>query len=473
MALKDILEAVKTGRGNALPTPLQFLRLDTEGMAMRMKLREKATEAGKSNQPPSTSTVLDATEQEIVNEVEGEAKSSFDRYLDLQKTYSSRAADANIQSMVLNIGAATDAAVTDFERKTQVGTSELYPLKREAIETEAELYRFREENGIKRPARYYGSRMLKYGILALFIGIESVANSFFLAEGSDMGFLGGFVQAIGIAGVNVVVAYLTGRYVAPWVTYKNWFVKILALMGLGLYVAAASVINLAVAHFRAASGQFETAKAAQMAMQAVFDTPLALPDFQAWLLLLVGVLFSVATVIDAFVMDDPYPGYGQRMRQNLDAFADYTDTKEDLTQELEDIKKNAEEVIDGIARSIESRQGIFSDLVVRSQALQASIEEHFANLEGAANHLLSIYRDENRRHRTDEAPVRFSDQWKYRRPDTAVTVVPEHMRKSLEEAMRTAMVKIPECREQMYEAYRRSINDYKRIDDLTAKDLRK
>jgi hypothetical protein len=473
MSIKDFLDSVKSSRSNSLPAPMQFLRLDTEGMAKRMKLREKAADACKNNLPPTGSTSLDSTEQEIVNEIEGEAKSSFDRYLDLQKTYSSRAADANIQSMVLNIGAATDAAVTDFERKTQVGTSELYPLKREAVETEVELYRFREEEGIKRPARYYGSRTLKYGILALFIGIESIANSFFLAEGSDLGFLGGFVQAIGIAGVNVVVAYLTGRYIAPWVAYRNWFVKFLALIGMVLYVGAAAVINLAVAHFRAASGQFETAKAAQVAMQAVFDTPLALPDFQAWLLLVVGILFSVATVIDAFVMDDPYPGYGQRMRQNLDAFDDYTDTKDALTQELEDIKKDAEEVIDGIARSIEARQGIFSDLVVRSQTLQSSIEEHFTNLDGAANHLLSIYRDENRKCRTDEAPSRFSDQWRYRRPDTNVTVVPEHMRKSLEEAMRAAMVEIPRCRERMYEAYRRAINEYKRIDDLTAKDLRK
>lgn len=473
MAIKELLESVKTGRSNAHSSPLQFLRLDTEGMAKKMKLREKAAEAGKNNQPSSSSTSLDSTEQEIINEIEGEAKTSFDRYLDLQKTYSSRAADANIQSMVLNIEAAASAAVSDFERETQVGTSDLYPLKRAAVETDDELLRFRAEHGIKGPAHNFEGRTLKVGILLTIAVFEVAANATFFMQGSELGYVGGLLAAFFVALINIALACIVGRMVVPWMWYRSWFIKPLGFICTVGYLIGLVYLSLFVAHYRAAAERFELSEAGAVAIAAMKADAFALPDFQSWILFGVGFVFAFLAMVDAFLMDDPYPGYGRRTRDNLKALRRYTDAKDDLTQDLEEIKSDAEAKIEDIARSIEARQGIFSDLVVRSQALQASIEEHFTNLEGAANHLLSIYRDENRRHRTDEAPARFAEQWRYRRPDTNVTVVPDHLRKALEEALQSAMIKIPECREKMYVAYNNALNEYKRIDDLTVGDLRK
>lgn len=473
MAIQDFLESVKTGRSNAHSTPLQFLRLDTETMAKRMKLREKAAEAGKANLPASNSVVPDATEQEIINEVEGEAKASFDKYLEIQKSYSDRAVDANIQGMVLEIEAAADTAVADFNRKTQVGRSDLYPLKRAAVETDDELLRFRAAEGLKGPAHRFEGRVLKVGILALISVFEVGANATFFMQGSELGYVGGAFVAFFVALINIGAAVLVGMLVLPWIWYKNWFVKFLGAIGVLIYLFGVTYLNLAVAHFRAAAATHELSEAGSVVAGKLWPNPFLLPDFQSWILFGVGMIFAIVALIDAFVMDDPYPGYGRRTRDNLKALRRYADEHDFLTQDLEDIKTDAEEKIEKVARSIQASQGVFSDLTVRSQAIQASINEHFTHLDGAANHLLSIYRDENRRNRTDEAPARFSELWQYRRPDTAMSVIPDHLRKNLDATLETAMARIPQCRDKMYVAYNEALTEYKRIDDLTVGDLRK
>jgi len=449
-------------RTNVVASILEFHAIDTDGMIKKMRLKERAKENGEKDLPRSDSECFDAVEQNIVNEIEAEAKTQFSTYLEHQKTYAERASDATVSVLVLQIGSTVTDATTNFQGNTHVGTDDLYARKRDVIESEGELRRFRERNGLERPPRDYGPQPYKKGLLLLILAIESILNGFFLSKGSDFGLLGGVFQALIIASINVFVGAGVGRHVLPWIIPRDWSLRIFAAAAMAAYLLASAGFNLAVAHYRnaVASDPFE---ASFIAYHSLLSNPLDINDLQSWLLFLVGFLFALLAAVDGFCMDDPYPGYGQRMRHKCEASEEYTALKKELLTDLEQIKQSAEDKIDELVRNIETRQGECDHISQKSQALKQSMLQHFTHLESAANTLLSYYRDENRRHRQTQAPSRFNGQWKYTHPviegEVVINVNRDHgLRKVLEE--------VPRQRETLHTSFLRACDEYKRIDEL-------
>lgn len=462
MTLADIF---KTSRTNVVSSILQFPAIDTDGMIKNMQLKERAKEQGGKNLPASDSEGFDAVEQNIVNEIENEGKIQFNAYLDHQKTYADRAGDASIHKLVLKVGAIVGDSRTDFERHTHAGTDALHASKREVIESDAELKRFREHHHLERPARDYGRRTYKIGFLVLIVAIESFLNGYFLSKGNVFGLIGGVFDALLISFVNVFVGAMVGLFVLPWVIYRNWGPRLIAVISTPIYLSFAVSFNLAVAHYRNAvvSDPFE---ASVVAGRSLLANPLGIQDLQSWGLFLIGIIFSTIAAYDGWRMDDPYPGYGQRIRQNLEAMEEYNALKDQLLADLEEIKKSAEETMDNVARSIETHQGEISYVAIKSQALKASMLQHYMHLEVAANTLLRFYHDENRKNRTTPAPVRFDTPWKYERPSMEGVIFVDTNRNAIDEAQRKLLEEAPRQRRALHNAYREALAEYERIDDL-------
>ena len=461
----SIFDHVRIPRTNVVASILEFPPIDTDGMIKKMRLKELAQEQGARGLPSSDSEVFDSVEQNIINEIGNEAKVQFNAYLDHQNTYAERAGDASIRALTHMIGATAGDATTNFERNTHIGTSDLYARKREVIESERELKRFRERHGLKRPPRDYAAATYKIGVLVLILAIESLLNGFFLSKGSDFGLIGGFLQALLIASINVFCGVAIGRLVLPWVTHRNWSARAVASVGIATYLLANTGFNLAVAHYRnaVASDPFE---ASSIAYRSLLANPLGIDDLQSWSLFIIGFLFSLIAAYDGFRMNDPYPGYGQRMKQNLEALDEYNALKDELLGDLEQIKKSSEEKMDDLVRSIATRESEFDFIVLKSQALKNSMLQHFTHLESAANTLLSYYRDENRRHRQTPPPIRFNARWKFVHPSMEGQVVADPNRGTFNEELKRALDEARTQREALHNAFRKAYAEYKRIDEL-------
>jgi hypothetical protein len=461
----DIGEFLQTSRANTTASILQFPQVDVEGVTKRLRLLERAREQAQLEFPASDSDGPDSTEHDIIYEIESEAKTQFDHYIAHQKTYSDRVSDLGIESLILEGSSVAADATADFDKETHLGTGELFNRKREVIETHRELAEFRKRENLTRPAYSYNKRQQKYGVLLLILVLEAVLNGAFLAKGSAFGLVGGVFEALVIAGTNVVVAALIGFWILRFAGHKNYVLAGVALvLGVG-YLASAFGFNLGVAHYREAlSG--DPFEAAVLARQALLTDPFGITDIRSWLLFVIGMVFSVVALLDGWLMDDPYPGYGRRMRHNLTALNAYNNLKEELLNHLEDIKRGAEAKMDRLGQAAQDRNAEYSNVVLRSLALTAAMDQHFSNLQQAANSLIRHYRDENLRHRKTPAPKRFGSSWTYNRPPTGVQISSEGTKQRLEKTISDLAERIPIWRRQLHTAYRASLDQYRRIDDL-------
>lgn len=450
-----------------VPSIMSFPAIDIDGMIKRLRLNEKGKEFGAQNLPGPESQTFDAVEQTIVNEIENEAKTQYNGYLATQQVYADRAVGAGIQNLAVKLDTTAADAVTDFERQTRLGRDELYALKREVIQTEQELNSFREEHGLKRPPRNYGKRTVKIGFLLLILVFEAVLNGTFLAQGSVFGLLGGILEALIIAGINIVVGCAFGRLIAPWLGYRNWTCRLAAAIGALVFFAIAVGFNLAVAHYRTAVAG-DPFEASLLAYRSLISNPIAIQDLQSWALFVIGFIFSMAAAIDGWLMDDPYPGYGVRMRHNLETFNAYNNLKHDLLNDLEDIKQQTEDEMNQIAQDVQDRQREFGSILVRSKSLHSSMEQHFGHLSAAGNTLLAYYRDQNRMHRSAEAPRRFDENWTYASPSIPDLTTTMGDPGALDAIVKQVLAEIPRQRTTLHEAYRASLNKYKEIDDLVS-----
>jgi hypothetical protein len=462
MAVSDWLSSART---NVVSGIALFPAVDVEGVAKRLRIRERATEDGSKGLPPSDSTSFDALEQTIVTEIENEGKTQLEEYLERQKTYAARAHHAGLDSLSFQLGAVASDAEGEFEKATRVGTGDLFNLRRDVIDAETDLRRFRSVHGLQRPARNRSPLSYHVGFLVLILAIEALLNGYFLAKGNTFGYLGGVTDAILIAALNIIVGVAAGRFVIPWLWYRSLLAKLLAAAGTLIYIAAALGFNIAVMHYRNALA-VEPFTATAVAYQTLLSAPLDVHDLQSWQLFVLGVVFSLAAAVDGLRMDDPYPGFGRRVKEFEELSGEYVELKEELLSALEDVEKRAEAKMDDLTRAISSRRSELEQIATGSRSLRLAMLEHFRHLEGAANTLLQMYRSENARLRNTPSPKHFGERWTYSPPSIEGEVVQLEERTATDEGVRSALSKAPAERERLHASYRKAKEEYLRLDTV-------
>jgi hypothetical protein len=285
----------------------------------------------------------------------------------------------------------------------------LHGLRRHLRDLELEHDAFRRRHNLQRAAHWAsgGNLTVKIGVLLVLFVFEVFLNGFFLAKGSDLGYLGGAAEAFTFALMNIGVAFLIAVVGVRELNHRNVFRKLFGLVALIGYLALMIAINLSLAHYREVSAAM-IADAGPEVLRRLQTAPLGLVDFKSWLLFGLGIFCSLVAFVDSFLIFDPYPGYASLEKRRAGAHDAYIRRKNDLIARLLDIRDNAIEILEEANRDLSIRRAEH-DAILESRARVARLfSAHQAHLDRAVNTLLAVYREANKGLRRTPPPRRFS-----------------------------------------------------------------
>jgi hypothetical protein len=383
-----------------------FPRVDVFAMEQELDVTRHAIEEGRRDKPARSDVSLDDHQRTILGFVDerlNEARHQGEEELNRLTAKLSGVDLSSTSSAVGNLKIDTEMQV---ERTRGKFHDRLMSLMRYNGEMMRERAYFREANNIHRIADYPESNILHWAIVVALILLESVANSFFFAGGSDLGLLGGGLQAMIISLVNIGAALLAGMYIFRNFQHVSQSRRLLAAGGMMIYLTFMVFFNLATAHYRAQLG-IDPVTAIVKALESLIDNPLAINDFDAAVLLFVGIIFSISAALKAYFADDRYPGYGQIDRLVHEADFEYQNAKLELRDELNGVVDHSRDVLNNYADAARRENGEFASNSAKAEALLSEYERHTSELRQACHTLLNIYRTNNLKVRTAPQPDYF------------------------------------------------------------------
>jgi hypothetical protein len=280
---------------------------------------------------------------------------------------------------------------------------------------------FKARHSITAPAQYPVSSVFHWSFVAALILGEAIANAYFFAKGSDLGLLGGLIQASLISGANVGFALVVGRLFLPNLNLKIGILKEVrskvffwgSLFFVVIYLASCIAFNLMVAHFRdqLELTPFDPTSAAMAAVTSFVNAPFGISNVDSWLLFAVGILCAAIALFKGYRADDPYPNYG-----NLDRNFHQAEQSFDAEEKKLVAAVNAEstEFEANISAQIAKSNNLakeYINIVDASRALIADYQRYCTEVNGICHTLIEEYRAvyaEVRTHSPPNYPVNLS-----------------------------------------------------------------
>jgi len=192
--------------------------------------------------------------------------------------------------------------------------------------------RFGEATGaepIQRAPAYPDSHIMTFSILAGLILFEGLANAYFFSKGSDLGLLGGWIQAITVASANVIASFFIIGFLGLRMVQNPHrpFSFAAALVFVPLAAAFVVFLNFSAAHYRdlleinaavlAQGGVDQTGEMLTPVTRALTLAPFE--TLEALLLFGLGITFAVIAAFKGATFDDRLIGYGAAHRRLVNA----------------------------------------------------------------------------------------------------------------------------------------------------------
>lgn len=449
------------------PTTEIFLDLNVNRVADSLNLAVNGGERGAENRPSADAETFDDVEHQVVEFVETHKQDAHSIYLEHLHTYDERLTALNFEERFAIIQQAAPESVGEFRAEAALGRDELFSLRRRLYDSEQERDDFRRRHKLARPARLssQGKTLLKVGILAVLFVIEVIINGNFLAKSNPQGLLGGAVQAVSFAALNIIASFLCGLVPIRLVNRRNFFLKLIGLLSAIAYLAFAIGLNLTLAHLReippAVNGDV-----GQEVMIQLLKTPLILNDIISWVFFGIGFIFSLVAMTDGLLFTDPYFGYASLEQRCNEARAQYTEGKAELIERLREIRDAASEAMNGAARDLSVRRGEFDSIIQARGRLAQRFAEHQNHIERSCRALLAIYREANRKARTTPAPAYFARPYSMDRIVYVGTDRDETARDQLRQSILEAQDILNRQIQAIHEAFDEAVRSYREIDDL-------
>ncbi|MDB2410927.1 hypothetical protein N9W64_00560 [Gammaproteobacteria bacterium] len=300
--------------------------LSYEDLLSHFNVKRTAIEKGKQNSPNKNAPMEDDFHNSLKTRYQSliaKRTEEVSRRIESIETQSAKA-DENIKFL--------DDAKKEFQSRINEDLESLKPAidaaSSQVKSLQQEVKDFKVRNQLTRDANYPDSAYWYYFTLVALATIESLFNGALFQSGSASGFLGGVSIAIGISAANVIHGYLVGAYWGKQAFSIHQPVKAIGYLGFASWAFLTAAFNLAVGHVRALyeTGIYKNAFTA--GFESFLAGPLNLVDFTSWLLVFVGVLFSIIALFDGLKVDDKYPGYGaitRKLRAAEDALIDELD----------------------------------------------------------------------------------------------------------------------------------------------------
>lgn len=465
-ALGRLLGTLRRPPHDYRPSTEVFPDLDVSKVAAELNLESLGRERGERNEPVTNSSVADEVEVRIIERIEAENKRSHAILEDEYRTYSERLAGLDFEATFSAVKEAAPSCVGELKAYLYPGLDELHGLRRTLAEHERGREDFRQRNGLVRApqVRSGASYFLKTGLLAFILLIETVLNGVFLAKGSEQGLIGGISEAFVFAALNVGWAVLVSMFGVVQLNHISWFRKLIGLMSFLIYIGPAMLLNLALAHYREVSGTLVEAAGAEV-VERLAVQPWALQDIQSWIFFGLGMLFSVIAFIDGLFLSDPYPGYGGLERRLLKARSMYILRKQELVDELLEVRDRYRDEIVGINEQLSARRSEYDAILVGRSRLTQLFDQHQAHLERCGNALFAIYREANSKARTTEPPPHFSTPFALERIVPIVGTY-DRDRTELLRAVKETQELMSEQSRILHLEFERALTRYSQLDDL-------
>jgi len=383
--------------------------IDVDRLAKELRLTDEAKRLGQAGLPAADAAVITGPEAAIVQRVEKARQDYVDWAALRLNVLDSDLARRNVTQEVNRARQADQ----EFERKASALLTEQEAVVRGlgeiARKRKAELDAFRAEHGLTREAHYpTGTRTyLQYALLLALIGAEGVLNASFFAQGLDTGLLGGFTQAGIMAGINVVIAFLMGKFAIRYVNHRRIIAKSLGLLGLAVSVVVMICIGLGIAHYRD-SLVGELVNPSRAALEAFTAHPFQLNDFFSWALFAISLVFGIASLFDGLYSDDLYPGYGSISRRTQEAIDDHEAELDTLRTDLEELKNEELQGLDAALQRAQADVAVFESLIHDKQMAGSRLATALGDADNSLDALIKKFRTENELHRgTSPRPAYF------------------------------------------------------------------
>jgi hypothetical protein len=444
-----------------------FPALNIAKLGADLAVGKKGAQRGATEAPSSDSAVLDDVESRIVERLEAEKNSAHGILLDELQVYKERLSGLDFEGRFATIQHAAPAAVSEFRAEAAQGRDELHSLRRHLRDMEAERDEFRSRHRLTRTARWAagGSLTLKIGILLLLFVFEVFLNGFFLAKGSELGYVGGAAEALTFALFNIGGSFLAGAVGVRELNHRNYIRKLFGLLSLLGYLTLAIGLNLALAHYREAAGSL-VSDAGHEVLERLRAAPLGITNIKSWLLFGIGILCSLIAFGDSYLIFDPYPGYGMLEKRRASAYESYIRRKNELIAALLAIRDEAIEVLEEANRDLSVRRSEYDAIIEGRARLLRLFDAHQMHLDRTANALLSMYREANKRSRKTPPPHRFGVPYALEKIATEHEPQPFLVRDDLRRAIEASQAVLIDQVQAIHDEFERAFASYREIDDL-------
>ena len=293
-----------------------FLRpIDTDAIARQLKLPKRGEERGADELPRADENYLDVVEQGVIQKIHSEWTWQGDALIKILRAYADRLVGFSVSAAAAELRLTIQNARARFLNASVQAAGELGPLRESFVAAQNDLRRFQAKNRIERPPHDPARRWTTLGFVVVLVGIESVLNGLFFAEGMASGLIGGIRTAIGISTVNVMFAYLLGLVPARFINYRNIFIRLFAFVVTVSGIALLILLHAFAVHFRdafavlseRAIADVPERRALEVAVQTLLHTPWSIHSLSSAYLFGLGILFAIGAFWKGYRFDDPFP----------------------------------------------------------------------------------------------------------------------------------------------------------------------
>lgn len=379
--------------------------LDIDAIAKELEIEREAARLGAAGIPSPEANILCGVESTIVQRIH---KARLD-YVDWARGRIQAINEILIRRDISHLVERALQADEEFARKADAVFSENEALLPKLAErkriTKTELDAFRQQHFLTRDANYPTgtASFLRYSILIFLILVEGGANAWFFSQGLDSGFIGGFVAAALFASMNLISAFLIGKFLIRFVFHRQVVGKII---GIGAAISAFVVmtgISLTIAHYRDAL-ILEMENPARQAWETLQNNLFGLNDIFSWLLFGISMLFAILAVFDGLFSDDLYPGYGRIVRRANAAHDEFHDEVEGIREDLDSLRQEEIKGLDEGLQQAQSQIAQAIDYIDSKRSAESRLATAIDNADHCMQALIKRFRDTNAIHRNG-APV--------------------------------------------------------------------
>lgn len=375
-----------------------------------LDLTEKAADQAMNECPKTTDTELDIHQQNIVDHISRSVEDL--RHAALEELSRLDSARKDMEKDI--DGFSLNHIIESARHKIIRLHAEWHEVLDNAKQQEGSVLRnfkyFIYRNKLNREASYPDSDVLHWAFVILAVLLESVVNSFFFAGSSDLGLLGGLFQALFISLSNIGSALLIGIYVLPYKNHVDTKKQFRAKAATAFYVLSVFVFNLGAAHYRTLL-EADPFNAKTNTIPHLIQDPLGI-NFEAWNLLIIGMLFVIVALLKGYKSDDVYPGFGE-MHRTLKNASNHREKRIEAMKSINRVIDEHSRQAAVFAQNAGQKTKNYKDLIFQSEQVVSNFAKSVKSAENACNNLLWKYREANVRVRSNKPPAYFSQKYSF------------------------------------------------------------